>query len=41
MMLDNIDHYTGQIGVLDERIAVLCEPYERQVAGSTASLASA
>ena len=32
MMLDNIDHYTAQIGVLDERIAVLCEPYERQVA---------
>jgi transposase len=32
MMLDNIDHYTAQIAVLDERIAVLCEPYERQVA---------
>ena len=32
MMLGNIDHYTAQIGVLDERIAVLCEPYERQVA---------
>jgi transposase len=32
MMLDNIDHYTAQIAVLDERIAVLCEPYERQIA---------
>jgi transposase len=32
MMLDNIDHYNAQIAVLDERIAVLCEPYERQVA---------
>jgi len=32
MMLVNIDHYTAQIGVLDERIAVLCQPYERQVA---------
>jgi transposase len=32
MMLDNIDHYTAQVAVLDERIAVLCEPYERQVA---------
>ena len=32
MMLDNIDHHTAQIAVLDERIAVLCEPYERQVA---------
>jgi transposase len=31
MMLGNIDHYTAQIAVLDERIAVLCEPYERQV----------
>jgi len=29
MMLDNIDHYTAQIAVLDEKIAVLCEPYER------------
>jgi transposase len=28
MMLDSID----QVAVLDERIAVLCEPYERQVA---------
>src|SRR5258708_7092309 len=32
MMLDNIDHFTAQIAVLDERIAALCEPYERQVA---------
>jgi transposase len=32
MMLDNIDHLTARIAVLDERIAVLCEPYERQVA---------
>ena len=32
MMLDNIDHLTAQIAVLDEKIAVLCEPYERQVA---------
>lgn len=32
MMLENIDHYAAQIAVLDERIAVLCEPYERQVA---------
>jgi transposase len=32
MMLGNIDHHTAQVAVLDERIAVLCEPYERQVA---------
>ena len=32
MMLDNIDQLTAQIGVLDERIAILCEPYERQIA---------
>jgi transposase len=32
MMLDSIDHLTAQIAVLDERIAMLCEPYERQVA---------
>jgi transposase len=32
MMLDNIDHYTAQVAVLDERIAELCRPYERQVA---------
>ena len=32
MMLDSIDELTAQVAVLDERIAVLCEPYERQVA---------
>jgi len=32
MMLDNIDQLTAQIAVLDERIAILCEPYERQLA---------
>jgi transposase len=32
MMLDNIDHLSAQVAVLDERIAVLCEPYERQLA---------
>ncbi|HLM90130.1 MAG TPA: IS110 family transposase [Streptosporangiaceae bacterium] len=32
MMLGNIDHLTAQITVLDEKIAALCEPYERQVA---------
>jgi transposase len=32
MMLENIDHHTAQIAVLDERIAVLCQPWERQVA---------
>jgi transposase len=32
MMLDSIDHGTAQIAVLDERIAVLCEPYDRQIA---------
>jgi transposase len=32
MMLENIDHCTAQVTVLDEKIAVLCEPYERQVA---------
>ena len=32
MMLDNIDQLTAQIAVLDERIAILCEPFERQVA---------
>jgi transposase len=32
MMLGNIDHYTAQISVLDARITVLCEPYERQIA---------
>jgi transposase len=32
MMLENIDHCTAQVTVLDEKIAVLCEPHERQVA---------
>lgn len=32
MMLGNIDHLTAQVAVLDERIAVLCEPWERQLA---------
>ena len=32
MMLENIDHYSAQAAVLDEKIAVLCEPYDRQVA---------
>jgi len=32
MMLGNIDHHTAQIAVLDERIAILCEPYQRQIA---------
>jgi transposase len=32
MMLANIDHLTAQVAVLDERIAVLCRPYERQIA---------
>ena len=32
MMLENIDQLTAQVAVLDKRIAVLCEPYEHQVA---------
>jgi transposase len=32
MMLDSIDQLTAQVAMLDERIAALCEPYERQVA---------
>jgi transposase len=32
MMLDNTGHYSAQIAVLDEKIAVMCEPYARQVA---------
>ena len=32
MMLENIDHYSAQIAVLDQKIALLCEPYQRQVA---------
>jgi transposase len=31
MMLENIDHLTAQIAVLNEKIAVLCEPYEQQI----------
>jgi transposase len=32
MMLDSIDQLTAQVEVLDEKIAAMCEPYERQVA---------
>jgi transposase len=32
MMLDNIDRCTRQVAVLDEKIAVMCEPYARQLA---------
>jgi len=32
MMLDEIDHFTARITVLDEKIAALCEPWERQIA---------
>jgi transposase len=32
MMLGSIDHYTAQTAVPDQRIAVLCEPCQRQVA---------
>ena len=32
MMLEEIDSTTARIAVLDEKIAVMCEPYERQVA---------
>jgi transposase len=31
MMLDSIDQLTGQIGVLDKKIADMCRPYERQI----------
>ena len=31
MMLDSIDQLTAQVAVLDEKIAVMCEPYERQI----------
>ncbi len=31
MMLDSIDQLTAQITVLDEKIAKMCRPYERQV----------
>ena len=30
MMLDSIDQLTAQVAVLDEKIAAMCEPYERQ-----------
>jgi transposase len=32
MMLDNIDHLTARIAVLAEKIAEMCEPYDRQIA---------
>ncbi|HEX6450118.1 MAG TPA: IS110 family transposase [Trebonia sp.] len=32
MMLESIDACTARIAVLDEKIAVMCEPYERQIA---------
>jgi transposase len=32
MMLENIDHHAARIAVPDEKIAVLCEPCERQIA---------
>jgi transposase len=32
MMLDSIDSLTAQIQVLDEKIAQMCKPYERQLA---------
>src|SRR6266700_3688121 len=31
MMLDSIDQLTAQITVLDEKIAEMCRPYERQI----------
>ncbi len=31
MMLDSIDQLTAQIAVLDEKIAEMCRPYERQI----------
>jgi transposase len=31
MMLENIDHFTAQIEVLNARIEELCQPYERQI----------
>jgi transposase len=31
MMLDSIDQLTAQVTVLDEKIAKMCKPYERQV----------
>ena len=32
MMLANIDHLTAQVKELSDKIAVLCEPYQRQIA---------
>ena len=32
MMLDSIDQLTAQVAVLDEKIAAMCAPYERQIA---------
>lgn len=32
MMLGNIDHLTAQIKDLSDKIAVMCEPYQRQIA---------
>jgi transposase len=32
MMLSTIDYYTAQIGELTAKIAVLCQPYEHQIA---------
>jgi transposase len=32
MMLANIDHLTAQVRELDDKIAQLCQPYERQIA---------
>jgi transposase len=32
MMLGNIDHLTAQVKELSDKIAVLCEPYARQIA---------
>jgi transposase len=31
MMLGSIDQYTARVKVLDDKIAELCEPYERQI----------
>ena len=32
MMLDSTDQLTAQVQILDEKIAAMCEPYERQIA---------
>ena len=34
MMLAAIDYYSAQIGELTAKIAVLCQPYEHQIAQS-------